>query len=69
VLKVIKHRPNLSEIAYDELKGMILSGELPQGERIILDRISKILNLGTTLIREALNRLVQEDLVSLTPRS
>ncbi len=64
-----KHRPNLSEVAYDEVKEMILSGELGQGERLVLERMSEKLNLSITPVREALNKLVQEDLVRVTPRS
>ncbi len=64
-----KHRPNLSEIAYDEIKEMILSGELAQGERIVLEKMSEKLNLSITPIREALNKLAQDDLIHVTPRS
>ena len=66
---VRKHRPNLSEIAYDEIKEMILSGELAQGERIVLERMSERLNLSITPIREALNKLAQDDLIKAIPRS
>jgi len=64
-----KHRPNLSEIAYEEIKEMILTGELAQGERIVLERMSEQLNLSITPIREALNQLAQDDLIRATPRS
>lgn len=64
-----KRRPNLSEIAYDEIKEMILSGEVAQGERILLDEISERLNLSITPIREALNKLAQEDLIQIKPRT
>jgi len=64
-----KRRPNLSEIAYDEIKEMILSGEVSQGERILLDEFSERLNLSITPIREALNKLAQEDLIQITPRT
>jgi DNA-binding GntR family transcriptional regulator len=64
-----KRRPNLSEIAHDEIKEMILTGELVQGERILLDEMSNRLNLSITPIREALNKLAQEDLVYITPRT
>jgi DNA-binding GntR family transcriptional regulator len=64
-----KHRPNLSEIAYDEIKEMILSAELAQGERIVLEKMSERLNLSITPIREALNKLAQDDLIKVTPRS
>jgi len=64
-----KYRPNLSEIAYDEIKEMILSGDLAQGERIVLEKMSERLNLSITPIREALNKLAQDDLIHVTPRS
>jgi DNA-binding GntR family transcriptional regulator len=64
-----KHRPNLSEIAHDEIKEMILFGELAQGQRILLEEMSDKLNLSITPIREALNKLAQEDLVTITPRT
>ena len=64
-----KYRPNLSEIAYNEIKEMILSGEMAQGERIFLDEMSTKLNISITPIREALNKLAQEDLIKITPRT
>jgi len=48
---------------------MILSGEVAQGQRILLDEISERLNLSITPIREALNKLAQEDLIQITPRT
>lgn len=62
-------RPNLGQIAYTEIKEMILTGELEPGERIILDTLSRKLNLSITPIRDALNRLEQDDLVLITPRT
>jgi DNA-binding GntR family transcriptional regulator len=62
-------RPNLGQIAYDELKDMILNGELEPGERIVLDDLSQALNLSVTPIRDALNKLEQEDLIVITPRT
>ena len=64
-----KYRPNLSDIAYDEIKEMILSGELAQGERIVLEKMSEKLNLSITPLREALNKLAQDDLIRVNPRS
>jgi DNA-binding GntR family transcriptional regulator len=63
------YRPNLSDVAYDEIKEMILFGELDQGERIYLNDMSQRLNLSITPIREALNKLAQEDLITSTPRT
>ena len=67
--KPIKSRPNLGQIAYDEIKTMILTGELEPGERIVLDDLSQRLNLSVTPIRDALNKLEQDDLIVITPRT
>lgn len=64
-----RYRPNLNEIAYEEIKNMIFVGELVQGERILLDRMAEKMNLSITPVREALNKLAQEDLINMTPRT
>jgi len=69
VRKKASPRPNLGQIAYDEIKTMILAGELEPGGRIVLDELSQRLNLSVTPIRDALNKLAQEDLVVITPRT
>ena len=48
---------------------MILNGELEPGARIVLDDLSQTLNLSVTPIRDALNKLEQEDLIVITPRT
>ena len=65
----VRPRPNLGQIAYEELKDMILTGVLAPGERIVLDSLSQTLNLSVTPIRDALNKLEQEDLIVITPRT
>jgi DNA-binding GntR family transcriptional regulator len=64
-----RYRPNLNEVAYGEIKNMILTGELAQGERILLDKMAERMNLSITPVREALNKLAQEDLIQMTPRT
>jgi GntR family transcriptional regulator, rspAB operon transcriptional repressor len=64
-----RYRPNLNEIAYEEIKNMILTGQLVQGERIILSKMAEQMNLSITPVREALNKLAQEDLIQMTPRT
>ena len=64
-----RYRPNLNEVAYEEIKKMILTGELAQGERILLDKMAERMNLSITPVREALNKLAQEDLIQMTPRT
>ena len=64
-----RYRPNLNEIAYEEIKNMILTGQLAQGERIILSKMAEQMSLSITPVREALNKLAQEDLIQMTPRT
>jgi len=64
-----RYRPNLNEVAYEEIKNMILTGELAQGERIMLDKMAERMHLSITPVREALNKLAQEDLIQMTPRT
>jgi len=64
-----RYRPNLNEVAYEEIKNMILVGELVQGERVLLDKMAERMNLSITPVREALNKLAQEDLIQMTPRT
>lgn len=63
-----RYRPNLNEIAYEEIKIMIFTGELVPGERILLDKMAEMMNLSITPVREALNKLAQEDMIVITPR-
>lgn len=64
-----RYRPNLNEVAYEEIKNMILTGELAQGERILLDKMAEQMDLSITPVREALNKLAQDDLIKMTPRT
>jgi DNA-binding GntR family transcriptional regulator len=63
-----KHQ-SLRDIAYEEIKGMIFSGRLLQGDRIIIDEMARTIELSITPIREALNKLEQEGLIQSSPRS
>ena len=55
---------NLSEQAYDKIKGDILNGALVPEERLQIDAISERYGIGAVPVREALNRLSSEGLVS-----
>lgn len=61
--------PSLKDIAYDEIKNMLFSGKLVQGDKIIIDEMARTIELSITPIREALNKLEQEGLVESRPRS
>jgi len=55
---------NLSEQAYDKIKGDILNGALVPEERLQIDAISERYGIGAVPVREALNRLSSEGLVA-----
>lgn len=55
---------SLSELAYEKLLDMLLSGELAAGTVLQERRLAEALNISRTPIREALNHLEAEGLVS-----
>ena len=58
----------LAESAYQQLRNMILSGELPPESAITENSIVDRLAIGKTPVREAMRRLVLEGLLDVTPR-
>ncbi len=56
------------EIAYNTLKGKIVSGEIPAGGRIIETAWASYLHISRTPLREALRCLEQDGLVDCNPR-
>ena len=59
---------SLSERAYLEIRRMIVRLELAPGDVIRDDQLQERLGLGRTPIREALQRLVRDQLVTVLPR-
>lgn len=57
----------MSEIAYDQIKHMIMHFELKPGECIPEEKIAKIINSSRTPVREALLKLNEEGLVKTYP--
>lgn len=57
----------LREIAYDRLKDAIQHADIPPGKPLSENRISKVLGISRTPVREALQILSQEGLVEITP--
>jgi DNA-binding GntR family transcriptional regulator len=53
---------------YQTIKERVISYEFAPGRRIYIEPIAKELGVSTTPVREALNRLVAEDLVIKAPR-
>ncbi len=58
----------LAEAAYDRLRNMILTGELPPESALTENSIVERLEIGKTPVREAMRRLVLEGLLEVTPR-
>jgi DNA-binding GntR family transcriptional regulator len=58
----------LAQAAYEKLRNLILSGELPPESAITENSIVDRLAIGKTPVREAMRRLVLEGLLGVTPR-
>ncbi|NUB25198.1 FCD domain-containing protein [Azospirillum brasilense] len=61
-------KPTLMEDAYHQLEEMIVTLEIAPGSVVSEAILSRSLNIGTTPIREALQRLAREHLVQILPR-
>lgn len=59
---------SLSEIAYEKVKEMILSFEIPPGAPLVELQMIKKLGMSRTPLREAFRRLEQEGFINLIPR-
>ncbi|MEQ3554371.1 GntR family transcriptional regulator [Pseudonocardia nematodicida] len=55
--------PSMADLAADALRGMIFSGELGLGERLVEARLTDRLGVSRPPLREALQRLAHEGLV------
>lgn len=61
-------RPNISEMAAEQVRAMIVDGALPEGERINEVHLAAHLGVSRTPLREALNRLAAEGAIVARPR-
>ncbi len=59
---------SLTERAYGEIEAMIVTLRLRPGAAVSETELSQLLNIGRTPIREALQRLARERLVTILPR-
>lgn len=57
----------LSERAYEEISGMLLSGQLRPGERLTLRQLMAALDLSSTPIRDAIRQLAAENALDFVP--
>lgn len=58
-----KGKRGLSHSIYDTLRRGILRGEIPAGERFVEEKLASLLGASRTPVREALQRLRQEELL------
>lgn len=58
----------IKDVVYRRLRDAIITGRLSPGERLKEDAISKLLNVSRTPLREAVQRLEQEQLVERLPQ-
>jgi len=64
-----KNEPiSLSEQVYKKVRMAIIKGEIPDGSRLVESTLARELNMSRTPVRDALQRLVQEGLVTPVPR-
>ena len=66
IMKVIKKKTLHEEIA-DNLREMIMSGELKEGDKIKEDELCAVMDISKTPLREALRVLSTEGLIKLIP--
>lgn len=60
--------PSLAQLATDQLRDMIFSGELLPGDRLVEDRLSERMGVSRPPLREALKNLEHDGLVERLPR-
>ena len=48
-------------LVYEQLRGLILSGDLAPGQAVTIQVLTEILGAGMTPVREAIRRLISED--------
>ena len=62
------HQPPLRSLVSDELRRLVITGELAPGTRIVEDRLAARLGVSRNPVREALQALAAEGFVDILPR-
>src|SRR5262245_23811872 len=65
---IVQEKETQREIAYRELKKLILDGALPAGAQLLEAEAADRLEMSRTPIREAMIRLREEGMVDIRPR-
>lgn len=60
-------RQTLSEKVYDDLKNILLSGQIPPGQKLTLRKLAAALGTSPMPVRDAASRLVAEKALELLP--
>ncbi len=68
VMTVGRSHQTLREVAAEEIRGMIMRGELQQGERLFEDRLAEQLGVSRNPVREAIRALEGTGLVEVIAR-
>jgi DNA-binding GntR family transcriptional regulator len=64
----IQKAPNLTELAYQSVKRHLFDGKLAEGSKLTEEWLSTQLGISKSPVREALNRLETEGLISIESR-
>jgi len=67
-MQKIKQAPSLTEQAYRSIKQSVLNGSFGDSARLTEEALSLQLGISKSPVREALNRLETEGLISIEPR-
>jgi DNA-binding GntR family transcriptional regulator len=60
-------RETLGDRVYEDIKGLLLSGQMPPGERLTLRRLAKALGTSPMPVRDGVGRLIAERALELLP--
>ena len=61
-------KENLGTQVFEQVKGMILGGEIPPGRRVIENEVADSMGISRTPVREAVHRLAAEGFVIPLPK-
>lgn len=61
-------KPLLKDVAYEKLRSLIVSGDLPQGTFLAERRLAEVLHMSKTPVKSALERLESEGFITISPQ-
>ena len=64
-MKKLTNVPNLTELTYRSIKEQVLDGTFREGARLTEEQLANQLGSSKSPVREALNRLEAEGLISI----